>query len=108
MAKKVNEALAVCVSAHKYTSFYSQHKNSPGAIEIFEIQLDENGYSDTGKYFGVGASLFAVELDAFDVHSSYYNTQMRSTDRTELMGEIMALYPNMKVKWNPDISDIDN
>lgn len=108
MAKKVNEALTLCLFEHKGTSFYNSHKNAQGHIEIFKIKLDKGGYSESGKYYGVGASLFAVEIWPYSVQEPYFNTSVRSTILTELVSEIKALYPNMEVNWNPDVSDIDN
>jgi len=106
MSNKANEILLVCIGEHKSSPFYFVHKSAHGQVELFKIELDEYGYSESGRYYGRGMPLYAVELTSDN--GGYFNTCMRSASRPDLSNEIKKLYPNMKVKWNYDLSDIDN
>lgn len=93
--------LEACIEEHKYTSFYMNHKNSEGEISLSRMEL-HNGYSRSGKYYGVGAPLFCVEID-IPTTSAIEITEMRGSSengaksRAALRAALQKLYPNMKV-----------
>lgn len=100
--------MQACINEHMGTSFYNNYKNFTGEIILSRIELDEGGYANSGKYYGIGAPLFLVEIcpDHTDLEDGgHHMIRMRGSNvangvqsRKELRAALQKIYPNMSVK----------
>jgi hypothetical protein len=92
-----DEHMQVCIDEHKHTSFYNECKSLKGVIRTTKIPLDPSGYSRSGKYYGVGASVFMVGIEPENTRT-FCDTPMRAWNKHALRAELKKLYPNMIVR----------
>ena len=70
------------------------------SIHIVRLELDNGGYTDSGRYFGVGAPLFELEIE--DCGGPYISPnrsfrRVRATSRRALRAELKKLFPNATI-----------
>jgi hypothetical protein len=56
-------------------------------IDLFEIELDESGYDDSGAYWGAGEPLFCAAFDNGDTK------HFRATNTDDARDVMQARYP---------------
>jgi hypothetical protein len=82
---------------HKLTSFYIAHNSHKGVIRTTKIPLDSSGHSRSGRYYGVGLSVFMVGIEP-ENSRDFCDVPMRACNKHALRSELKKLYPNMIVK----------
>lgn len=63
-------------------------------IDIFRQALNRQGYTANGRYFGIGADLFALDVDDGENVRTHY---IRAPNRAALRAALKRLYPTARV-----------
>lgn len=63
-----------------------------GPVSVRQVRLNQGGYDRSGRYFGVGATLYVI--DPPDGRVCY----LRSWDREDAVAQARRMYPNAKVR----------
>lgn len=78
----------------QYSKSMTETKFAP-KLSVRRVRLNKGGYTPSGRYYGVGQSLF--EIDGEDPkHDVWVNHTVRAHDREDAKEQAREMYPHCK------------